>query len=170
MTLKIIGAILIITGCGGYGILLVIKYRKEEQYLQELFEVLQYMISELQYKLTPLPDLCRQCAGESSGALRDVFRNLSRELDWQMMPDAKSCMVEALKKSRDLPKGLRRLLSQLGHSLGRFDLPGQICGLEGVKTNCAEMIKRYGNDRNTRLRNCQTLGICAGAALVILLV
>ena len=48
MTLRIIGAILIITGCGGYGILLVIKYRKEEQYLQELFEVLQYTLHLLQ--------------------------------------------------------------------------------------------------------------------------
>ena len=170
MTHKVMGAILILLGCGGYGFALAKKYKTEEKHLEELLAVVQHMINELQYQLTPLPDLCRQCTKQTTGVLRDVFRNLSRELDWQMMPDAQSCMTAAIKRSQNLSKSLRRLLNQLGNTLGRFDLPGQVCGLQGVKANCEEVLKRYRNGEENRLRNYQTLSLCAGAALVILFI
>lgn len=169
MTYKWVGAALIIAGCGGYGMSLALKFRKEEKYLFELKIILQYMISELQYKLTPLPELCRQSSRHASGVLREILGNLSTEMDLQLMPDARSCMAEALKKSRNAPSILRRLLIQLASTLGQFDLPGQICGIQGVQSNCEEALKRYRQNKDIRVRNYQTLGLCSGAALAIIL-
>ena len=83
-------------------------------------------------------------------------------------PDAASCMTAALKRSHELPRRIRGIMKQLGHTLGRFDLPGQKQGLEEVKEACRMELEALGKNRETRLRSYGTLGLCAGAALAIL--
>lgn len=168
MTYKWVGAILVIAGCGGGGFSIASSYKREEKYLKQMVSVLQYMESELQYRLTPLPELCRRAGEEAGGILREILFALAKELGLQVSPDAYSCMMAAMRKSRDIPKSLRRVLLQLGHTLGRFDLNGQLCGLQAVRTQCEIELKKYEKDRDIRLRSYQTLGICAGVALAIL--
>lgn len=168
MNYKWVGAVLVVVGCGGFGFSLAACQRKEEGTLWQLIAVLQYMECELQYRLTPLPELCRQAGKESGGALRDLLLNLSGELERQISPDAAGCMKEALKKSREFPQRTRNILLQLGRSLGRFDLPGQIQGLEAVRSTCQLELEALEKNRDVRLRSYQTLGLCAGAALTIL--
>lgn len=168
MSYKWIGAVLIIAGCGCTGFLAASNKRKEERILQQLAEVLEFMESELQYRLTALPELCRQAGKGTTGVLREVFLNLARELDWQTAPDACSCMSAALKKSRELPDSVRHLLLNLGHTLGRFDLAGQLRGIEAVKSGCVQVLMKQGKDHEKRIRGYQTLGLCTGAALAIL--
>lgn len=170
MDYKWIGSILVIAGCGGFGFAIASGYRREESLLKQLILVLQFMENELQYRLTPLPELCHQAGKEISGPLRDVFRNLGRELDWQISPDVCSCMSAALKKSSDLPVRFRKHLLQLGNSLGRFDLPGQLRGLHAIEVSCEEELCNLRNNRDVRLRSYQTLGLCAGIAIVILFI
>ena len=134
MSYKWMGAILVIVGCGGFGFAIAANYKREERLLRQLIRILQFMECELQYRLTPLPELCRQAGKEVSGILQNVFMDLSRELDWQVSPDACSCMSAAVRKSPDLPVSLRRLLLRLGHTLGRFDLPWQLQGLHAVQS------------------------------------
>lgn len=168
MTYKWIGAILVITGCGGFGFSMAANHRREETLLRQLIHVLEFMECELQYRLTPLPELCRQSARETGGILRDILLNLAKEMDWQTAPDVCSCMNAALKRSRDIPNSLRKLLLQLGGTLGRFDLPGQLRGLQSVKAYCEAALKRLEKNKDVRLRSYQTLGLCAGVALAIL--
>ena len=170
MGYKWIGAILIIASCSGCGFAIAAGKRKEEHLLCQLIDVLQFMEADLQYRLTPLPELCRMAAGESKGLLRVVFLNLYRELNWQKLPDAGSCMYAAIQRSGEIPARVRRLLVQLGHTLGRFDLPGQLQGIQSVQKRCEEALAIIGKNRDERLRSYQTLGICAGAALAIILV
>ena len=168
MSYRVMGAVLIFAGCGGFGFSIAANYKTREKLLRQLCCILDYMECELQYQLTPLPELCRHSVRNCRGILRDVFLNLSRELDWQTSPDAGSCMAAALRKSPNLPGELRKYLMHLGHTLGRFDLPGQLQGIKAVKQMCRAELKRLGRDRNSRLRSYQTLGLCAGAALAIL--
>lgn len=170
MTYKWIGAVLVIVGCGGFGFSMAAAHRQEERRLGQLIRALQYMQCELQYHLTPLPELCRQAGAEAGGAVGEVLRGLAQELETQSFPDAASCMRAAIGKSPDLSPGCRRLLVQLGRSLGRFDFSGQLQGLQAVKAACREQRRRLEKDREIRLRSYRTLGLCAGAALAILFV
>ena len=167
MSYRWFGAALVIAGCGGFGFSIASGYKREEGILRQLLRVLNYMEWELQYRLTPLPELCRQAGKETRGTLREVFFNLARELEWQTSPDAASCMTAALKRSHELPRRIRGIMKQLGHTLGRFDLPGQKQGLEEVKEACRMELEALGKNRETRLRSYGTLGLCAGAALAI---
>lgn len=168
MYYKWIGAVLVIAGCGGYGFSLAAGYRKEEEALRQLARMIGFMECELQYRLTPLPELCRQAAGECKGKLRDVMLCLAVELEQQSMPEVFGCMKMALRSVPELPRSAKRILMQLGRSLGRFDLPGQIKGLQALETTCIAQRKELAKNRDLRLKSYQTLSLCAGAALAIL--
>ncbi len=166
---KWLGACLIIAGCGGVGFSIASNYRKKEKLLRQLIRILQFMERELQFRLTPLPELCRQAAKEVEGSLGLLFQDLANQLNRQVSPEVSVCMEYALKTCPDIPPLLRKHLLYLGRTLGRFDLSGQIQGIRAAKTACRESIQYLDHDRENRLRSYQTLGICAGSALVVLL-
>lgn len=170
MIYKCVGAILVIAGCGGAGFSIAAAHRKEERTLRQLIAALDYMECELLYRLTPLPDLCRQAGQESKGTVGDVFLKLSMELENQFSPDVSSCMNAALSCGKPLPIHTMELFQLLGKSLGRFDLDGQLKGLEAVRESARKKLDQMLHNRDVRLRGYQTLGFCAGAALVILLI
>ena len=170
MGYKWIGAVLIIISCSGCGFAIAAGKRREESLVCQLLRILQIIEAELQYHVTPLPELCRMAAGETKGILRVVFMNLYRELKWQQLPDAGSCMYAAIQRSGEMPARVRRLLVQLGQTLGRFDLSGQLQGIRAVQKRCEETLEMIRKNRDESLRSYQTLGVCAGAALAIILV
>ena len=170
MMLKWIGAVLIIFGCGGFGFSLAAAHRREEKSLQQMISGLDFMQCELQYHLTPLPELCRQTARQLSGSVQALFLNLANELDNQICPDAAHCMAAALYQTENLSAHCREAARNLGKTMGQFDLEGQLTGLEAVRGQCRVRLAELTNGREVRLRNYQTLGLCAGAALVILFI
>ncbi len=170
MSWKWIGAMMIILGCGGFGFSLAAAHKREENTLRKLIAALDLMECELQYRLTPLPELCRLAGQDSSGCVREVLLKLSTELDAQVAPEVSSCMSAALSAVPDIPGHTRDALVTMGKTLGRFDLSGQLKGLEQVRTSCRQQLEAMSFNREPRLRSYQTLGLCAGAALAILFI
>ena len=168
--MKWIGAIIILLGSCCFGLSAAARLSAEVRSLRKLMSLLDFMSCELQYRLTPLPDLCRQAAFETSGTLRHVFLRFAEELDSQISPDVKSCMNAALSGANGLSDAARKCMLQLGSSMGRFDLSGQISALESVRQSCRRNLEILESGKDSRLRMYKTLGICAGAAIVILLV
>ena len=169
MTMKFTGAMLVILGCGGFGFSMAAAYRREEKLLRQLRDILQFLYCELQFRMTPLPELCRQAGQLDSGAVARALARLGKELEDQQHPDAASCMQEALVSS-DLTPRIRELLIRFGQTLGCFDLEGQLLGIEELRRQCGTELEALASGREDRLRSYQTLGLCAGAALVILFV
>lgn len=168
MSLKLIGAVCIIAACGGVGYSMAAAHRREEQALRQLIGALDLMSCELQYHLTPLPELCRHAAAECSGCIRHVLLALAEELESQIAPDVSSCMNAAIAKTPRVPQRLRGELARLGSTLGRFDLQGQLDGLGAARHQFRRELETLSKDRDLRLRSYQTLGLCAGSALAIL--
>ena len=170
MILKLFGAIFVIVGCGGIGFRIAANHRNEEGNLRQLIGILDYMECELQYRLTPLPELCRQASKEFSGVLGKIFWQLFVEMEAQISPDMEVCMSVAIKKIGKITALTQEELLLLGKSVGRFDMDGQLKGLESVRQDCRRKLEALSFNRDTRLRSYQTLGLCAGAALAILFV
>lgn len=170
MSYKWIGAALIIGSCGGFGISMTLHQKREEAMLESLCRVLDEMLWELPFQLTPLPELIRHNASKYKGVLGEILMGLAAQLDRQVLPDVLSCMEAELQdKAQSFPR-LRRMLLLLGHSLGRFDLSGQLKGLASVRERCGQELQALQSDRDSRLRSYRVLGLCTGAALVILLI
>ena len=170
MSYKWIGAMFIFAACGGLGFQLAAAHRKETITLMKLIHLLDFMTCELQYRLTALPDLCRIAARECDGVLKRVFTTLSEELEGQLVADVSLCMNAALEKTKDVPPETEKCLRLLGGSLGRFDLDGQVHGLESARAYSRQQYELLSKNQEDKLRSYQTLGLCAGAALAILFV
>lgn len=170
MYLKWLGSALIVAGCAGTGFSMAASHRVECKTLRQLISALDYMACQLRYKQTPLPDLCRQVSSLSEGTVKKLFLTLGEELERQISPDAASCMSSTLTRIRYVSPVSLGILTELGRSLGIFDLEGQLSSLEAVRQRCREELARLTENQEVRLRSYQTLGVCAGAALAILLV
>jgi stage III sporulation protein AB len=167
---KLLGAGLIIAACGGIGMAKAMAYRRQERMLQQLISALQAMSSELQYRLTPLPQLMGLGAKQCTGLLTRLFLDAAGHMDDTSEPDAAGCLDLALQNAPDLPDSLKDKLLLLGKSLGRFDLQGQLSGMEAVLQLCKRELDGLYLNRDVRLRSYTTLGLCGGAALVILFI
>ena len=165
-----IGAGLIVAACGGFGIFAAGSHRREEAMLRQLENALSFMECQLQFRMTPLPELCFQTARQVSGPVGALFSELAKELELQLAPEAAGCMHTVLGRCPGLSPAVRDLCLQLGRSLGRFDLAGQLKGLTAVQRDSQRKLEALCRNRDTRLRSYQTLGFCAGAALAILFI
>lgn len=170
MSYKWIGSILIVGSCTGYGISLAIHQRREVQLLCELRRIIDEMLWELPYKMTPLPELLRHTAEGKSKILRTFFCAMADQLDRQVLPDVLSCMKSEYPAGLESFPHLKTCLLLLGASLGRFDLSGQLKGLSSVRVHCQQTVQEMKTNQDTRLRSYRILGLCAGIALVILLI
>lgn len=168
MSMKWIGSMVIIAGCCGIGLSLVSSYRRQVKQIRQFLSALDMIQSELEYRRTPLPELCRLAGQSSTGAVRVVFESLYRELDKQIAPDAACCM-NAVLSSVTVSHPVRGLFYYLGKTLGRFDLPGQIRGIDAARREGSLLLDKLTHDQDKRVQSYQTLALCAGAAMSILL-
>lgn len=169
-SLKWIGAILVIASCSGCGFSIAAQEKLEEHYLRQIKRIILYMESQLAYQVTPLPKLVSKSAEEGSGVLKEIFSHFGETLSNQVYPDASSCLRASISIQKELPRRVQRVLRMLGASLGRFDLDGQLKGLQSVRNLCDQEIDGLRSNRDNRLRCYRTLGISAGVSLAILFI
>jgi stage III sporulation protein AB len=170
MNYRIIGAILVIISTSTVGFSIAASHRKEASALMQLIRALEFMSCELEYRLPPLPELCRLTSMQITGPMKQVFAQLEQELQRQTSADAYCCMSAVLKKADKLPEASKRNLLLLGKNLGRFDVTGQLSGIASVIQLCRRDLDGLLSNQEVRLRSYRTLGICAGVALVILFI
>lgn len=170
MILKLMGGILILLSCSGLGFQIAGSYYAERQLLQQWISALDFIQCELQYRMTSLPEICRQAGENGSGKIRTFFFCLAQELDQQLLPDVRGCMDAAINRVSDLPQSVLTSMEELGNTLGRFDTDGQVHQLESARQNSRKRLDVLEKDCQERMRAYQTLGICCGAAIAILLI
>lgn len=167
MVQKWIGAGCVFLACGATGFGAATSLRKEEQLLLQTKRMLEKMESELSCRVTTLPQLCL-CASGCGKQLERLYARLSECLEAQVFADAAGCM-EAVLCQEKLPQSVIQLHRMLGQTLGGYDLAGQLEELAVVKAACQEKLDSLRQNATQRIRSYQTLGLCAGAALAIML-
>ena len=69
-----------------------------------------------------------------------------------------------------MPDSVNSILLTLSDTLGAFDLNGQLSGMDQAIDHANQLLDKLTFNQDQRLRSYQTLALCAGAALAILLV
>lgn len=170
MYIKLIGAAFIIVSCGSVGFRIASSHRKEVRILRQLISAMDRMQWELEYRLTPLPELCRIAAESIQGVVGSILSEAAVEMDNQISPNVACCVQNVLARTKDIPPSVREILTHMGQNLGEFDVDGQIKGIDSVRQECHLALKKLTENEDVRLRSYQTLGLCAGAALAILFI
>lgn len=167
--LRWIGVILIVGGCGGCGFSMAAEYRAVEQNLRQLQNALEILQCEIQFRLTPLPEICAILRNACPGPVGSFFEALRQQL---LLPDAGEfhvCAGAAASKVRELPEQCRKIILELCATLGRYDTEGQMRAIVAAKDECLRSLEEVRAGQAGRLKSYKALGLCGGAALAILL-
>lgn len=170
MTIRILGALLIVSGCTGVGYAMSYCFRREEQAMEDLVKCLEWMVCEMNYRMPPLAALFLDAANMSKGTLSQTMERFAVELQQQVSPNPAICMYTAIAAVPTLPERVSAHLQTLATNLGYFDLEGQLDRLEAAVSMCRQDLHRMSSGKEIRMRNYQTLGLCAGVALVIIFI
>lgn len=170
MIIKWIGSICIIVSCGGFGISLAYKQLRELKLLEQWLRILLRIENEIRYHLRPISELFHMISCEENGIFENLFYKLSLELDNQIQPDVERCIHVALGTVNHMPDSIVEFVRYLGRDLGRYNVQEQLLGIERIRQLSEERRKELYRDKSRRIRGYQTLGLCAGAALVILFI
>ena len=170
MTIKLVGSVLILLGCGYCGYRVGQNHRDTVRWLRQIVALTEYMERELQCKLTPIPELFIQAADACKEPMGHICLAVGRTLETRSCKSVSACMQTVLTHNCISSGQAEQLLVQLGDVLGSFDLNGQLEGIRSVHNMAVAYLTAQTQDLEVRLRYYQTLGLCAGAAIVILFI
>jgi len=168
--MKIVGAIFIIFACGSVGFQITAAHKKTEKAMRQLLAGIELISQELQYRMSPLPLILKKAAENTNGTAAQFFAQLSDEIDKQVQPNISHCVEEIIASLQDTSDLVKDGMTLLGKSLGAFDIEGQVRALDSVHNECSAMLSSITNNQDVRLRNYQTIALCAGIAVAIIFI
>ena len=123
---------------------------------------------ELQYRLTPLPDVFLALQESREAAVAAFFSGLAGSLS-----AADTCTVgyacrQALRRTDGLciPTGVRTALMSLFDTLGKYNLDGNLQALGRLR----EEARQLQGSAAARCKTYVTLGVCTGLAVAVILI
>ena len=170
--LKLIGLSLILAASGAAGAGLAGTVRRQQAQTLALIDALLRIRHELQYRLTPLPDIFAMLSDSRSSEIGAFFSCFASELS-----NARTCTIGyACRRALSLTHGLcitrsaRGTLMSLFESLGKYDLEGNIQVLDLALSRLREEARSLQAGAAARCRTYVTLGVCTGLAVAVILI
>lgn len=172
MIAKWFGALLILGGASAAGFGASLHVKRTYAQLHQLRRALELMKCELCYTMTKLPQLMQVVADATQGGISRLFSRISEKLRECSSAPTEELVQQAICEtpSLSLPPEILSGLHELGATLGRYDLDGQLRLLELLLTQIAQLADTADAERRARCRSYEVLGICTGLALIILMV
>ena len=143
--------------------------RRQQAQTLALIDALLRIRHELQYRLTPLPEIFAALGGSRNREIAEFFSAL--------LSSAQTCTVgyacrQALVQTRglSLSSAARGTILSLFDSLGRYDLEGSVQALDLALSRLREEVKALQNSAAARCRTYLTLGVCTGLAAAVILI
>ena len=142
--------------------------RRQQAQTLALIDALLRIRHELQYRLTPLPEIFAALGGSRNREIAEFFSRLAA-----LLSSAQTCTVgyacrQALALS--LSSAARGTILSLFDSLGRYDLEGSVQALDLALSRLREEVKALQNSAAARCRTYLTLGVCTGLAAAVILI
>ncbi len=169
---KLIGAILVAGGAATAGMLASSRLRTRTEALSGLLSSIDIMQSEIFFRLTPLPELIKILAGQSSEPARTLFLNCFSHLGSLGQKPFSAIWSQSVEESRglELTSGEKKTLVELGGILGRYDADGQIKAIAYIKRRLESCLDASLREKEKQGKLYRTLGVVTGIAIVIILI
>ena len=170
--LKLLGVLLVVVGSAAFGFGSASGIRRQIRLLQELIARLQDMKSQIAYRMTPLPELLEQMAVACHTELAAFFTAFAENMTGNMLMSVPVAASMALECTHNLPLDAegQETLRTFCQSLGLYDLDGQLAALNLAQTRLQQQLDTLEASKRARCRSYQTIGVCAGLAIAVILV
>lgn len=167
---RLLGAALVLAGCGGLGLAGVARLEGRVRDLGELAAGLDTLQRELGWRLSPLPQALDAAARAVQGPAAQLFAQCAQCAGRPDGPGFQQVWREALSAAPlRLAAGDLALLERLGPVLGRYDGDSQRLALEDAAAGLRTLQGEAADDRKRLGRVYGVLGVTAGLFLAIVL-
>lgn len=167
---RLLGAALVVAGCGALGFIGAARLDGRVRDLDELAAGLAALGRELGWALTPLPQALEAAARTARGPAADFFARCGKGAGRaDSAPFWDVWRSELDRAPLRLDREDRAVLNRLGPVLGRYDGDSQRLALEETSAGLRALRARAEEDRRRLGRVYSVLGVSSGLLLAILL-
>lgn len=166
-----LGAVMILCASSAVGIRMAGEVRKSLKLYQSLIAGLRQMESEIAYRSLPLGELLASQSEQFPPPLKEVFADASRRIGLSPGVPFGIHMRRAVQTVSDrLPSAMAEILCDLSDQMGREDPAAQTAALEAAADRANRELEEIRRGKKERCRNYETIGVCAGLALAVILI
>jgi stage III sporulation protein AB len=166
--LKLVGAGMILTTSAWAGIHAGVSLRRTYDCLRDLSSALELMTTEISFAGTPFLPLCRRAGEGRSRAVRNFFDCLAQETVRDNLPEDGLTRHACAEAGLVLPEQSLRSLERLFDGFGHIDRDGQLRQLTLASEEIGKLSAELREQLTGRCRTFATLGLTAGAAMLVL--
>ena len=169
--MHLIGAVLLVAGCGGLGFGAVSRLDGRARDLRELAAGLEALQRELGWRLSPLPKALEAAAEGAQGRAARFFKFCAQGAESLAGTPFQQLWQEGLAQCPlRLGREDRAVLEQLGPVLGRYDGDSQRQAVEDALVGLHRQHAQAVEDQRRLGRVYGVLGVTAGLFLAIVLI
>jgi stage III sporulation protein AB len=167
-----VGAMMVISCCSIIGMGFAAELKNRVKSLTGLISALTIMKSEICDLLTPMPELLRLIAEQSSIPVKTFFENcLAFLTEGRTVSFSKAWEYAARETvSMQLTPDEVSALSELGLSLGRYDIDEQKTALTRTINKLEIYMARAEEEKRRKGKVCAAMGVSTGLMIAIIMV
>jgi stage III sporulation protein AB len=170
--IKLLGALLVLVASTATGFAFAAKVAKRPLQIRELRMCLSLLRTEIDYGSRLLTEAFSRIAETGEGPVRKLFGKVADRLKEADGLSVSECLRETLDahwEETSLGREEKQVLLRLGEVLGASSRPDQLHHLEMAERHLAAEEDKARDERDRFVKMYRTVGILAGALLVILL-
>lgn len=169
--MKVIGIVFIVLSAGVMGFRMASALRGRCMVIRQLQSALQILKHEIAFQASPLPKAFARAAAAEQGVVSALFAKAAGAMENRCWMTPAAAFRQALQgiPEMDGEDRLRSILLELAAKLGKYDLDSQRQAIELAQTQLEEERRQAEQERTVKGRTYETLGICTGLAVSILL-
>lgn len=169
---KLIGAVLLLLGMGGYSVCLCREMKERLKCLYEMKRMYELFRSQIGYSLAAFPELCRMTEIRMEPPFSEMLHDIYQETEENTGKSFPQIWVEQVEKhftNFSLKKEDKTLLQEFSRSLGYADRELQEQAIDNQMTLLQNVIQKMEAHMAEREKMIMSLGIMGGLLLIILL-
>ena len=168
---RMIGYLLIMTGCSGLGIWYSMQFRQQHRKLQVMCRILELFMGQIRYGRSTLPECCLQLSQRVDEPYKSCFYEIYRDA----FKDEGTAFGHLCEKT--LTEGLKKLIVAKEHKelfilgftkVGFEEDRMQIRNIEQIKDELEDELNNLSRENASKCRLAISLGAMSGLLLVIM--
>lgn len=171
--IKIIGAICVMTGCGGAGLAMGVSWKRRYVQLGQMQRSLRMLHGEIRYTGAELPEAIDQIALRQEKPFSDFYHGLSeqmRRMDGQSLKTLWKTEIEKCLNNTYLTKEDKQIFLESGSQLGYLDRQMQLSSLEACMAQIEDNQNMIRKNMKEKQKLSVALGLLSGFFIIILLI
>ena len=170
--IKLLGAVLIITGTAAWGAGRALRLKNRVRSLSSLVTALGMMGSEIEARMTPMPELLDLLENEAPYPSKRLFAATSENMKELGMTPFSGIWEQAVRETPELLLSAREesCLKELGFSLGRYDIAQVRAAIGYTIRRLSDYRDDAERERKASSKMYAFLGVAAGVFAVVVLI